>query len=135
MVNRLDLRGRTLSARELADVLPRAEVDVDAASALVAPVLDDVRTRGAAALRDLSERFDGVRPQRLRVPREALDAALADLHFAVRAALEETITRVRAVHAAQVPQPFTVDLGPGARVRQRWVPVGRVASQIQSSAA
>lgn len=135
MVTRLDLRGRTLSARELADVLPRAEVDVDAASAVVAPVLADVRARGAAALRDLSEQFDGVRPQRLRVPQEALDAALGDLHFAVRAALEETITRVRAVHAAQVPEPFTVDLGPGARVRQRWVPVGRVGLYVPGGLA
>jgi len=67
-----------------------------------------------------------VRPEHLRVPAEALTAALDGLDPAVRAALEEAIRRVRTVHAAQRPVDLTVDLGPGARVRQRWVPVERV---------
>ena len=125
-MNRLDLRGRTLSARELLGVLPRAEVDVDAATHLVAPTLEAVRTRGAAALRDLAEQFDGVRPEHLRVPAAALAAALEALDPAVRAALEESIRRVRTVHAAQRPASLAVELGPGAHVRQRWVPVDRV---------
>jgi histidinol dehydrogenase len=125
-MNRLDLRGRTLSARELLGVLPRAEVDVDAATHLVAPTLEAVRRHGAAALRDLAETYDGVRPEHLRVPAQALADALTTLDPAVRAALEESIARVRTVHAAQVPASLSVDLGPGARVRQRWVPVDRV---------
>ncbi|GAA2728662.1 histidinol dehydrogenase [Cellulomonas aerilata] len=126
MITRLDLRGRRLTPRELVAVLPRAEVDVDAATHLVQPVLDAVRVHGAAALRDLAERFDGVRPEHLRVPADALAAALEDLDPLVRAALEEAIRRVRTVHSAQVPAPLSVDLGPGAQVRQRWVPVDRV---------
>src|SRR5690606_28500630 len=59
-------------------------------------------------------------------PADAIAAALADLDPAVRAGLEEAIRRVRLVHAAQRPQDFSVELGPGARVRQRWVPVRRV---------
>ncbi len=126
MITRLDLRGRRLSPRELAAVLPRAEVDVDAATHSVAPVLDAVRVHGAAALRDLAERFDGVRPEHLRVPADAIAAALDALDPTVRAALEEAIRRVRTVHAAQRPAPLTVQLAPGAQVRQRWVPVDRV---------
>ncbi len=126
MITRLDLRGRTLTPRELRAVLPRAEVDVQAATHLVMPTLEAVRTRGAAALRDLAEQFDGVRPERLRVPAPALAAALDRLDPAVRAALEEAIVRVRTVHAAQRPAGFAVDLAPGAQVRQRWVPVERV---------
>ncbi len=115
-----------MTPRELRAVLPRAEVDVDAATHLVAPTLEAVRTHGAAALRDLAERFDGVRPAHLRVPPEALESALAGLDPAVRSALEESVRRVRAVHAAQRPADLTVDLGPGGQVRQRWVPVQRV---------
>ena len=63
--------------------------------------VEDVRHRGAAALLDLSERFDGVRPDRLRVPAEALAAALDGLDPDVRAALEESIRRARLVHADQ----------------------------------
>ncbi|MGV8965468.1 MAG: histidinol dehydrogenase [Cellulomonas sp.] len=135
MISRLDLRGRTLSTRELVAALPRAEIDVDAATHLVTPILEAVRTEGAAALRDLAERFDGVRPAHLRVPPEALAAALAGLDPAVRLALAETIRRVRAVHAAQRPADFRVELGPGAVVRQRWVAVGRVGLYVPGGLA
>src|SRR6478736_6313792 len=126
MITRIDLRGRTLSARELVETLPRAEVGVEDAAHQVAPIIDAVRTRGAAALREYAERFDGVRPEHLRVPAAELSAALDALDPTVRAGLEEAIRRVRTVHAAQRPQDFSVQLGPGARVRQRWVPVQRV---------
>lgn len=135
MISRTDLRGRTLSRRELLAALPRAEVDVEAATASVAPILEDVRRRGAAALRELAERFDGVRPEHLRVPAEAIAAAVEVLDPAVREALEETIRRVRAVHAAQRPQDLTVELAPGARVRQRWVPVRRVGLYVPGGLA
>ena len=84
MISRIDLRARTLSRRELLDVLPRAELDVEHAAAAVAPILADVHQRGAAALRDLAERFDGVRPAHLRVPDAELARAAEALAPAVR---------------------------------------------------
>jgi len=135
VITRIDLRGRTLSRRELLATLPRAEIDVEAATATVAPILADVRARGAAALRDLGERFDGIRPEHVRVPADAIARAVDVLAPDVRAALEETILRVRTVHAAQVPQGFTVDLAPGAQVRQRWIPVRRVGLYVPGGLA
>jgi len=135
VISRTDLRGRTLSRRELLAALPRAEVDVEAASASVAPILEDVRQRGAEALRELAERFDGVRPEHLRVPAEAIAAAVEVLDPQVREALEETIRRVRTVHAAQRPEDFTVELATGARVRQRWIPVRRVGLYVPGGLA
>lgn len=135
VISRTDLRGRTLSRRELLAALPRAEVDVEAATASVAPILADVRARGAEALRELAERFDGVRPEHLRVPAEQVAAAVDALDPVVREALEETIRRVRAVHAAQRPQDFTVELAPGAQVRQRWIPVRRVGLYVPGGLA
>ncbi|WP_315097740.1 histidinol dehydrogenase [uncultured Cellulomonas sp.] len=135
MITRIDLRGRTLSRRELLEELPRAEVDVEHAVEVVAPILADVRTRGAAELRDLAERFDGVRPVHLRVPSDVVTGAVEALDPDVRSALEETIRRVRQVHGAQRPADFTVELGPGAQVRQRWVPVRRVGLYVPGGLA
>lgn len=134
-MNRLDLRGQKLTPRSLAEVLPRAEVSVDDAAQLVAPILATVRDRGAAGLRDLSEKFDGVRPEHLRVPAQMLKDALSALDPAVREALEEAIVRVRKVHAAQRPSDFSVTLAPGAQVRQRWVPVTRVGLYVPGGLA
>ena len=79
MISRLDLRGRTFTSPELRAALPRAEFDIDAALGVVAPLCAEVRDRGAEALYELGERFDGVRPPRLAVPPDVLAQALADL--------------------------------------------------------
>lgn len=132
---RIDLRGRTLGRRELHDVLPRAELDVEHATATVAPIVSAVRERGAAALRDLAERFDGVRPRHLRVPADELAKAAEGLDPVIRDALTEAIRRVRQVHAAQLPWGGTVAVAPGARVRQRYVPVRRVGLYVPGGLA
>ncbi|HEY0119559.1 MAG TPA: histidinol dehydrogenase [Cellulomonas sp.] len=132
---RIDLRGAALGRRDLLDVLPRAVLDVEHATAIVAPILADVRARGADALRDLAERFDGVRPAHLRVPADELAKAADELDPAIRDALTEAIRRVRAVHAAQLPWGGTVAVAPGARVRQRWVPVRRVGLYVPGGLA
>ena len=69
------------------------------------------------------------------MPAAHLDEALAGLDPAVRAALEEAIDRVRAASAAQVPAPALTELGPGARVWQRWQPVRRVGVYVPGGKA
>ena len=85
MLTRLDLRGATGDLRPL---LPRPEVGGAAPVAAVRAILEDVRARGDAALFDLTERFDGVRPEPLRVPVEEMKAALEAVDPGLRAALE-----------------------------------------------
>ncbi|MCL1801372.1 MAG: histidinol dehydrogenase [Promicromonosporaceae bacterium] len=126
MMRLVDLTGQKLSRRELFEAVPRADQSVDDALAAVTPIVDDVKTRGAAALRDIAEKFDGVRPEHLRVPKEELTKALNELDPLVRAGLEEAIIRVRKVHEDQVPPPHTTVLADGAIVRQKYIPVERV---------
>ena len=116
-------------------MLPRAELDVEAALSVVRPICDDVRDRGADALRDLGERFDGVRPVRLRVPAEVLTTALEALEPAVRAALEETIRRARVVHEDQRRTDVTTQVAPGGTVTERWLPVDRVGLYVPGGVA
>ncbi|VXB82259.1 histidinol dehydrogenase [Citricoccus sp. K5] len=132
MLATTDLRGRTYDP---ATVLPRAEVDVAAAVPKVMPILDRVRTEGARAVLDLGEQFDGIRPPSLAVPAEKLAEALESLDPEVRSALEEAIDRARKVHAAQVPAGSEVELGEGAVVENRWVPVNRVGLYVPGGRA
>jgi histidinol dehydrogenase len=135
VISRIDLRGRRLDAADLRAVLPRAELDVEAALAVVQPICAQVRAGGAAALRDLSERFDGVRPAELRVPPAALAAALAGLDGTVRSALEESIRRARLVHRDQRRTDVTTQVVPGGTVTERWVPVSRVGLYVPGGLA
>ena len=131
----LDLRGSRLSARELRARMPRADLDVEAAALQVRPIVDDVRYRGAAALRELGERFDGVRVDDLRVPETALASALAELDPRVRSALEESIRRARLVHADQRRTDTTTQVSEGGTVTERWVPVDRVGLYVPGGLA
>jgi histidinol dehydrogenase len=135
MIPVLDLRGRRLSRRELRGVLPRAELDVEAALAAVRPICDDVQDRGAAALYAAAERLDGVRPPALRVPAEVMAAAVEALDPAVRDALEEAIRRARLVHADQRRTDTTTIVTEGGTVTERWVPVDRVGLYVPGGLA
>ena len=128
MLTRIDLRGRRDA--DLAAVLPRAELDVAAAVEQVRPVVEAVRDRGADAVREATQRFDGVTLTDLRVPVAALAAALEELDPAVRAALEEAIRRNRTVSTAQLRADEVVSVVDGATVTERWVPVGRVGLYV-----
>lgn len=135
MLRTIDLRGRALSPAELLSAVPRAVAARDEALATASAIVADVAARGEDALREQAERFDGVVGHALRVPDEHLDDALAALDPDVRAALEEAIRRVRTASAAQVPPPITTELGPGARVTQRWQPVRRVGLYVPGGKA
>ena len=96
----------------------------------VKPVVDDVAARGVEAAMEYSEKFDRIRPASMRVPAEVIDAAEAALEDDVRSALQESIGRVRAFHAAQKPNDKTVEILPGGIVREKWIPVSRVGLYV-----
>jgi histidinol dehydrogenase len=135
MLTTTDFRGRRLSTRELRAALPRAELGVEAAVEAVRPICADVAERGAAALYDLAERFDGVRPGSLRVPVAVLRAALEQLDPAVRAALEESIRRARIVHLEQRRSDHLTTVVEGGTVAEWWVPVDRVGLYVPGGLA
>jgi histidinol dehydrogenase len=132
VIRRIDLRGAQRIER---DVLPRAALDVDAALTVVAPICEQVRTRGTDAVLEIGEQLDGVRPDSLQVPRDALSAALDQLDPAVRAALRESIRRARRVHQDQRRSDITTVVVPGGTVTERFLPVRRVGLYVPGGRA
>lgn len=135
MMSTIDLRGRALGTRELRQLLPRADFDVAAAVETVRPLCEDVRHRGAEALYELGERFDGIRPTTLRVPQAVLDAALEALDAEVLDALQESVRRARLVHQEQRRDDTTTTVVPGGTVTERWIPVDRVGLYVPGGRA
>ncbi|MDR1711994.1 MAG: histidinol dehydrogenase [Propionibacteriaceae bacterium] len=132
MLRILDLAGFDGDYRA---VLPRAELDVDAAMEAIRPVCAAVRERGVAALEEYSERFDRVVPSSFRVPLEALADAEHGLDPSLRAAFAESIRRRRAVAESELPPQPAALLAPGAEVRQRMIPVDRVGLYVPGGLA
>ena len=133
VISRIDLRGARpgqLSRATLARVLPRAVTDVEAAAAVIRPVCDDVRRRGAQAVREYTARFDHVDLATTLVPQTALDEALASLDPAVITALTEAARRARTVHQAQLPPDNPTQVTEGLIVTGRFVPVSRAGVYV-----
>ncbi|BDZ47338.1 histidinol dehydrogenase [Naasia aerilata] len=135
MMQLVDLRGRRPSRAELIALVPRPETDPARAAAAAQALIDEVRSGGEAALLDQAARFDGVRPERVRVSGAELDAAVAGLAAPLREALETAIDRVRRASALQVPAGGVTVLEDGAEVEQRWQPVSRVGLYVPGGKA
>jgi histidinol dehydrogenase len=135
MIRRIDLRGAGAGTPDYRTLVPRADFDVEAALHVVRPICEAVRERGVAAIREYSAKFDGVEQDDIRVPTEAIESALENLDPAVRAGLEESIRRLRKTCAAELEADVATDLGPGARVTHRKVPVDRVGLYVPGGIA
>jgi histidinol dehydrogenase len=135
MMQTIDLRGVQPTRAAFERLVPRPVVDVGVAMHVATELIDDVRARGAAALREQAERFDGGAPATVRVSAEDIADAVEALPADVRAALEEAIARVREATAAQVPPPAETRIGPGATIVQRWQPVERAGLYVPGGKA
>ena len=129
----IDLRGKAaagLTRSALDGVLPRAALDVDRAVGLVKPITEDVRVRGGEAVREYTNRFDGVDLAHTRVPADVIRSALEGIDPAVRDALEEATRRARVVHEAQLPDRRDSAPADGLSVSTRFVPVERAGVYV-----
>lgn len=138
-MRRLDLRATNPSSDEQSRVythaVPRAEFNVDQAVEAVRPICEAVRDHGESAVMDASERFDGVRPENLRVPADVLATALNELDPEIRAGLEASIARLRATCEAEIEATVVTTVADGATVERRIVPMQRVGLYVPGGLA
>jgi histidinol dehydrogenase len=131
----VDLRGKALTKAQYQSELPRASLDIDTAMKAIEPILQIVSTASEEELKDLGEKFDGVRPPTIRVPKSEIDKALTSLDPAIRAALDEAIIRIKKVHADQSRSEKKTVVVDGGEVTQRWIPVDRVGLYVPGGRA
>jgi len=112
------------AARRLDQIADRTiSGGAEAASKTVDAILAQVRREGDQALLELSERFDGVRPDPLRIPIQQLQAAWDQCEDSLKAALELAHDRILAFHQRQLPSDLALSGPHGERLGRRWRPV------------
>jgi histidinol dehydrogenase len=97
-------------------------------------ILAEVRREGDAALRRWTERLDGAAPAELRVPAAEIAAALDGLEPELRAALDESIRRVRGFHQKQ-PAASWITQEAGGTLGQLLRPLRRVGLYVPAGTA
>lgn len=102
------------------------------------PILAAVRRDGDRALRELTERLDGARLDRLWVDRGELAAAERQVDRALSDAIDASIDAVRRFHADQrdaLRAERVVRTLPGVTAWRRWIPLERAAAYIPGGRA
>ncbi len=104
-------------------------------TATVTSILDAVRTRGDAAVRELTAQLDHADVEQLRVDADELEAAVEATPPEVRDALEVAATRIRAYHAAQAQVPPSTFAADGVTVTEAIRPVDRAGLYVPGGRA
>jgi len=120
-VRTLDSRQPTFDAQfaELVAVDTAIDREIDR---VATAIVDDVRTRGDAALLEYTNRFDRMRAAavaELEIPAAEMQAALDALPNDQRVALETAARRIRAYHERQVATTWTYTEDDGTELGQR----------------
>ncbi|ENM5771683.1 histidinol dehydrogenase [Vibrio mimicus] len=127
---------QSLSEAQQESILERPAITEGAnITAAVAQVIAKVRSEGDAALFELTEKFDRVKPASLRVSREEMDAAAARLSETMKQALEQAYNNISKFHKAQKAQPIKVETMPGVVCEQVTRPINKVGLYIPGGSA
>jgi len=103
-----------------------------------AAILEAVRLRGDAALIEFTQRFDRWSPGSaadLEVPMGRARDALASFPAREREALEFAASRIRAYHARQVQESWSIEDAEGATLGQKVTPLDRVGLYVPGGKA
>jgi histidinol dehydrogenase len=99
-------------------------------------ILDDVRARGSAAVREAGARFGGATGDgRLLLERRELAAARDRLAVADRRALDQAIDHIGRFAATQRPASARTTIAPGIELERRWLPLDRVGCYVPGGSA
>ncbi|EJQ2005621.1 histidinol dehydrogenase [Cronobacter sakazakii] len=124
------------SAQQQRELLMRPAISAsESITRTVAEILDTVKARGDAALREYSAKFDKTDVAALKVTAEAIDAAAARLDDNVKQAMAVAVANIEKFHRAQQLAPVDIETLPGVRCQQVTRPVASVGLYIPGGSA
>ncbi|MBT8087263.1 MAG: histidinol dehydrogenase [Gammaproteobacteria bacterium] len=112
-----------------------AVADDDKIRATTMDLIASVRSGGDAAIRELTQRFDGAEIDDFRVGDEEIATAIDALSPAQLKAIDLAIGNVRCFHEAQRPQPIRVETMPGVTCERISQPLDAVGLYVPAGTA
>ncbi|WP_159738867.1 histidinol dehydrogenase [Vibrio atypicus] len=127
---------QSLSESQQDSILERPAIAEGAnITAAVADVIAKVRSEGDAALLELTEKFDRVKPESIRVSEQEVTDACGRLSDNMKQALDQAYSNIAKFHKAQKPQPIKVETQPGVLCEQVTRPIQKVGLYIPGGSA
>ncbi|NMT57178.1 histidinol dehydrogenase, partial [Vibrio parahaemolyticus] len=127
---------QSLSENQQDSILERPAIAEGAnITTAVAEVIAKVREEGDSALIELTEKFDRVKPESIRVSSQEIKAASERLSESMKRAPEQAYDNISKFHKAQKPQPIKVETQPGVLCEQVTRPIQKVGLYIPGGRA
>ncbi len=123
----------TLDGTSLSVICERPRMNSADISSMVQSIIDDVHVRGDKAVLDLTEKYDGVRPDPLLWPVRPKEIIPVDGD--VREAFSRACENLYLFHKAQLPQHIEVQTMPGVICRRESRPIESVGLYIPGGTA
>lgn len=127
---------QSLSETQQDSILERPAITEGAnVTAAVSAVIAQVKAQGDQALIELTEKFDRVKPDSIRVSSGGIDAACERLSDKMKQALQQAYENITKFHKAQKLQPIKVETQPGVVCEQVTRPINTVGLYIPGGSA
>ena len=131
----IDVPSDGLSLREIRKITKRDQAENADIRASVEQILQAVQDRGDAAVRELTEKFDGVTLDSFLVSPEEIDAATKKVGPEFMAILEEAADNIRSYHKRQLQETWLDTFRPGVRLGAKFTPIQRVGVYVPGGTA
>lgn len=124
-----------LTLRDIRKITKRDQSESAAIRESVEAILQAVQDKGDAAVRELTEKFDGVRLDSFLVTPEEIDEATKKVGPEFMAVLQEAADNIRTYHQHQVQQTWMDTFRPGVRLGAKFTPIQRVGVYVPGGTA
>lgn len=131
----IEVPSEGLTLRDIRKITKRDQSESAAIRESVEAILQAVQDTGDAAVRELTEKFDGVRLDSFLVAPEEIDEATKKVGPEFMAVLQEAADNIRTYHQRQVQTTWMDTFRPGVRLGAKFTPIQRVGVYVPGGTA
>lgn len=131
----IEVSSEGLTLRDIRKITKRDQSESAAIRESVEAILQAVQDTGDAAVRELTEKFDGVRLDSFLVAPEEIDEATKKVGPEFMAVLQEAADNIRKYHQRQVQTTWMDTFRPGVRLGAKFTPIQRVGVYVPGGTA
>ena len=120
---------------DLAETIKRSEEDVNKVLDIVSDILNNVKVNKDKAIREYTEKFDGVTIENLKVSKDEIKEAYETLDDELLVALKQAASNIEKFHKKQIPSEWEMEVNPGIVAGQIVRPINSAGCYIPGGRA
>lgn len=120
---------------DLVETIKRSEEDVNKVLDIVSDILDNVKNNHDVAIREYTEKFDGVTIENLKVSEDEIKEAYDTLDDSLLVALKQAASNIEKFHKKQIPHEWKIEVNPGIIAGQIVRPIDSAGCYIPGGRA